>query len=193
MHTILLIITEYSYIGIFAALGLGILGLPIPDETLLAFSGFLIFQGKLNFLIVLPVAFFGTSCGITVSYLLGKYGSNYISGKFSDKYPPNFQRLQKAEEYYIQYGKFALIAGYFIPGVRHITAIFAGISNMPYRQFALLAYTGALLWTSTFLILGYVLGHQWYLVSHLSNRFFIPLIILVGLALFLAFYIWKKN
>ena len=193
MYGLLLTITKYSYIGIFAALGLGILGLPIPDETLMAFAGFLAFQGKLNFFFILVVAFAGTSCGITISYFLGRYCANFIAEKYPDKFPVNSKRLLEAKKFYIKFGKYALLLGYFIPGVRHLTAIFAGTTFLPYRQFALFAYAGALLWTMTFLILGYFLGHEWYFVAHFSNRIFIPLIILSVLILFLIVYLKKKT
>ncbi len=54
MHALLLSIIKYSYPGIFIALGLGILGLPIPDKMLLAFVGFLVFQGKLVYIYAVP-------------------------------------------------------------------------------------------------------------------------------------------
>lgn len=192
MYGLLLTITKYSYIGIFAALGLGILGIPIPDETLIAFTGFLAFQGKLNFFLILAVAFAGTSCGITISYFLGRYSANFISGKYPDIFPVNSNRLLEVKKFYIKFGKYALLLGYFIPGVRHLTAIFAGTTFLSYRQFALFAYAGAFLWTVTFLILGYFLGHEWYLVAHFSNHIFIPLIILSVLLLFLIVYLKEK-
>ncbi|MGD0275044.1 MAG: hypothetical protein ABSB79_03140 [Syntrophales bacterium] len=72
MHSIWLCISKYSYLGISAALGLGILGLPIPDETLLAYAGFLVLQGKLNYLYAIIACFIGTSCGIQLDiYLVG--------------------------------------------------------------------------------------------------------------------------
>ncbi len=193
MHALLLTIVGYSYIGIFTALALGIIGLPIPDETLIAFAGFLSFSGKLSFFLTLFVSFLGASCGITISYFLGKYGSNYISNKYSEKFTLYSSQLKEMEEFYIKYGKFALLMGYFIPGLRHVTAIFAGISNFPYWQFALFAYSGAFLWTATFLTFGFFLGSEWYLVSHYSNRFFLPVIMLLALALFLYFYLLKKS
>jgi hypothetical protein len=49
MHSLLLGIAKYSYLEIFIALGLGIVGLPLPDETLMAYAGFLVFQGTLNY------------------------------------------------------------------------------------------------------------------------------------------------
>jgi membrane protein DedA with SNARE-associated domain len=54
-----------------------------------------------------------------------------------------------------------LIIGYFVPGVRHFTAIVAGTSKLEYHGFATFAYTGALLWVSTFLFLGYHFGPRW--------------------------------
>ena len=49
MQCILPFLIKYSYLGIFAALGLGILGLPIPDETLMALAGFLAFKGTISY------------------------------------------------------------------------------------------------------------------------------------------------
>jgi len=192
MHALLLTIIEYSYIGIFVALGLGIIGFPIPDETLIAFTGFLSFKGKLSFFLTLFAAFLGASVGITISYYLGKYGSAYISKKYPQKFTAYSDKLKEAGEVYIKYGEFALLMGYFIPGLRHFTAIFAGISDFPFWRFALFAYTGAFLWTTTFLVFGFILESEWYLVAHFSNHIVEPIIILLALALFLFFYLRKK-
>jgi membrane protein DedA with SNARE-associated domain len=192
MYAFLLLITKYSYVGIFIALGLGIVGLPIPDESLIAFTGFLSSQGKLNFALLLLVIIAGTSLGITASYLLGKFARRYVSDKYN-KISVNAAHLQNIKEFYGKYGGFALLIGYFIPGVRHLTAIFAGMNYMTYRRFALFAYTGASLWTTTFLTLGYWLGYEWHLVSHFSNRILIPAIFLVTLVLFLLLYLRNRN
>ena len=58
-------------------------------------------------------------------------------------------------------GHWALTFGYFIPGVRHFTAYAAGMSELEAPQFALFAYSGAVLWVGTFLSLGYFLGERW--------------------------------
>ena len=50
-----------------------------------------------------------------------------------------------------KYGPFLLIVGYFIPGVRHLTAYFAGMSNLTLWRFCLYAYGGALIWISVLL------------------------------------------
>jgi membrane protein DedA with SNARE-associated domain len=74
--------------------------------------------------------------------------------------------------------------------VRHMTAIFAGTSLMPYRTFALFAYTGGFLWTITLVSLGYFLGEKWHHVYMYSHRFIIHLILLSIIVLFIGTY-WK--
>jgi len=190
MHSLLLSITKYSYFEIFIALGLGIVGLPIPDETLMAFAGFLVFQGKLNYLYTLMAAFMGTSCGITIGYVLGKTFGNPLIKRYASKMRVNPDHIQDAENFFNRYGKFALFIGYFIPGVRHLTAIFAGASLMPYRTFALFAYTGGFLWTITLVSLGYFLSENWRHVYMYSHRFIIPLALLSIIVLLIGIY-WK--
>jgi membrane protein DedA with SNARE-associated domain len=181
---------KYSYFGLFAALGLGIVGLPIPDETLMAYAGFLVFQGKLNFLPTIAVAFLGTSCGITIGYALGKTLGNRLIKRYAAKMNVDPDEISKAENFYHRYGKFALFIGYFMPGVRHLTAIMAGTSRMPYSSFALFAYTGGFLWTITLVSLGYVLGEKWRRVYMYSHRFIIPFVLIAGIVLLTGIY-WK--
>ena len=53
------------------------------------------------------------------------------------------------------------MVGYFIPGVRHFTAIVAGTSKLEWHAFMLFAYSGAVLWVGTFIFIGYHFGPQW--------------------------------
>lgn len=192
MHSLLVHIAQYSYWGIFFSLGLGIVGLPIPDETLMAFVGFQVFEGKLNYALAMIVAFAGTSCGITVGYFIGRLSDKLLLKKCSEKIRINPEHIQNAEQFYKRYGKLALCIGYFIPGVRHLTAILAGISHMPYRTFALFAYAGGLLWTVVFINMGYLLGNSWHRFSGYSNRFIIPLAATALVVTFIAIY-FRQN
>lgn len=58
-------------------------------------------------------------------------------------------------------GKYGLIVTYFIPGLRHLGALAAGASHLAFPSFATYAYLGALLWSGTFVAVGYVLGEEW--------------------------------
>ena len=190
MHALLLTITKYSYFGIFVALGLGILGLPIPDETLIAFVGFLVYEGKLKYLYAFAVCFIGSSSGVTLGYILGRTFGTRLIKRYSTKLNIDPDHIQNARKFYVRYGRFALFVGYFIPGIRHLTAIFAGSSIMPYPAFAVSAYSGAALWTIVFMNLGFFLGEKWHLVSAYSNRFIIPFVLVVTIFLIIWIY-WK--
>ena len=192
MQSLLFSIAPYSYFGIFVALGLGIVGLPLPDETLLAYAGFLVFQGHLNYLYTLAVAFLGSSCGITIGYLLGRRLGNPFIRRLASKTRVRPEEIQQARDFYNRYGKFALFIGYFVPGVRHLTALFAGASLMPYRIFAPFAYAGGLLWTIALVSLGYFLGDKWRHVYMYSHRYITPLV-LIAVIIFLIGIYWKTG
>ena len=51
---------------------MGIVGLPIPDETLLTFSGYLIYKHSFVLPLAFAAAFAGSACGISISYWLGR-------------------------------------------------------------------------------------------------------------------------
>jgi membrane protein DedA with SNARE-associated domain len=65
------------------------------------------------------------------------------------------------QAWYTRHGKYTLLVGYFLPGVRHLTAYVAGWSKLPLPTFALFAATGGLCWSSTCIIVGYGLGNEW--------------------------------
>ena len=80
-----------------------------------------------------------------------------------------------------RWGKYALLIGYFVPGVRHLVALLAGASNLPLHVFARFAYCGAFLWSATFITAGYGLGEEWERLSPLVHRTVVILAVAVGL------------
>jgi membrane protein DedA with SNARE-associated domain len=128
------------------------------------FAGYLVSRNSLQLQYVMLSAFFGSIAGISLSYEIGRrYGVTLL---FKFHFPTlSKAKLESAGEWYRRFGKWALIVGYFIPGIRHLTAFTAGMSGLRYRSFGMLAYTGALLWSATFVLLGNLVGGQWKAVS----------------------------
>ena len=158
-------IAHYGYFAIFVLLMLGIVGLPVPDETLLTFSGYLAYKGNLSLPLLFLTAWAGSTAGITISFYLGRTFGLGLIHRYGKYVRIREDHIQKAHGWFNRVGHWALTFGYFIPGVRHVTAFAAGISEVPYPQFALFAYSGGLLWVSTFLSLGYFLGDRWQAVE----------------------------
>ena len=71
-------IPEYDYPALFLLLMLSIVGLPIPDETLLTFSGYFIFKNQLALMPTMATAFLGSICGIIISYAIGRRLGLYL-------------------------------------------------------------------------------------------------------------------
>ncbi|MGF9965239.1 DedA family protein [Bacillus rhizoplanae] len=187
-------ISHYGYFGLVVALVGGIIGLPIPDETLLTFVGYYIFQKKMIFSLALLTAWFGSAVGITLSYILGKTLGLPFLRKFGPKMHITENKIARTQKLFQKIGPPLLIFGYFIPGVRHVTAYLTGISRLSFRKFCLYAYTGALIWSFTFIKLGMVFGKNWHLIGHSIHRYaFILLVVLLVLALFVLLYVRSKK
>lgn len=185
------LISQYGYFGIFIFLAVGIIGLPLPDEMLMTFVGYTIYQGKMWFPLAFISAFLGAVTGITVSYFLGaKLGLPFLK-KYGGKLHITDSKIQRTQKLFERYGSILIIVGYFIPGVRHITGYVAGISNIGIRKFALFAYMGAFIWSLSFISLGRELGENWFLVQEYSHRYGLYVFTFLLILAAVGFIYWR--
>jgi len=184
-------IAQYGYFAIFVLLMLGIVGLPVPDETLLTFSGYLAYKGNLSLPLLFLTAWAGSACGITISFFLGRTFGLGLIHRYGKYFRIKEEHIEKAHGWFSRVGHWALTFGYFIPGVRHVTAFAAGISEVTYPQFALFAYSGGFLWVLAFLSLGYFLGERWQAVEGEIHRYAVIATILGAIAAG-GYFVWRK-
>ena len=184
-------ITQYGYAAIFVLLIFGIVGLPVPDETLLTFSGYLIYRGNFSIPLAFASAALGSACGMTISYTLGRVFGLKVLHRYGKYLHFTEDRLARAHAWFDRVGHWALTLGYFIPGVRHLTAYAAGMSELAPHQFAVFAYSGTVLWVSSFLSLGYFLGERWETVEKNIHHYLVIGTIVIA-ALVAAYLIWRK-
>jgi membrane protein DedA with SNARE-associated domain len=183
METITHWVTHYGYAGIFSLLMLGIVGVPFPDEALLMFSGYLAYIGELQLLPTIVAATLGSICGISFSYGLGRTVGFYLVTEYGRFIHITQERVDHIRSWFDRVGRWGLLFGFFIPGVRHLTAMTAGASRLRISVFAVFAYTGGFLWSSTFILVGYFLGKDWARVSEQIHR---HLMIVSGVAVVLV-------
>jgi membrane protein DedA with SNARE-associated domain len=190
-HHVLDWISRYGYPAIFCLLMLGIVGLPVPDETLLAFTGYLIFTHHFNLVPAFATVLAGTICGITLSYTLGRTFGLALIHRFGKYIHLTEERLAKAHRFFERVGHWSLTFGYFVPGVRHLTAYAAGVSYVEPHIFAMFAYLGAFLWATTFVSLGYFLGDRWQVVSAQIHHHMMIASCAIGVVIVL-YLVWRK-
>jgi membrane protein DedA with SNARE-associated domain len=191
-HQVLEWITQYGYLAIFSLLVLGIVGLPVPDETLLTFTGYLVYTGHLQLPLAWLAAFSGSACGITLSYVLGRTFGLALIHRYGRYLRIREEHVEKAHAWFRHAGHWSLTFGYYIPGVRHFTAYAAGMSDLEAPQFMLFAYGGALLWSGSFIGLGYLLGERWHAVEENVEKYLIGLSIAAVIAI-VAYLVWRKR
>ena len=154
-------VSTYGYFAIFGLLVFGIVGLPVPDEFLLTSCGVLAYQGHLSLAPTLLAGVLGSISGITCSYTIGRtLGWKVLHTRLARFVHITDKEIDRIHDWFHRIGHWALIIGYFVPGIRHFTAIVAGTSKLEWPSFALFAYSGAILWVSTFVFIGYHFGPE---------------------------------
>ncbi len=159
-QTVVQWITNYGYVGMFFLLIFGIIGLPVPDEWLLVISGYLAFKNVLGLFPTLVIAAIGSAGGLTVSYLLGRTSSDFIIRRYGRWLSIDDEKIQRVQHWFQNLGRWVLVVGPFIPGVRNLMGYVAGASKLRMHVFMRFAYAGALISSATFVTFGYVVGQH---------------------------------
>ncbi|GIP31952.1 DedA family protein [Paenibacillus sp. J2TS4] len=171
---------QYGYWLLFFGLLLEYVALPFPGETVMTYAGFLSYSGRIYWSVAVLISAAGTMIGITITYWIGRCFGTVFFDKYG-KYiflPP--AKLKRAGGWFHKYGNKILFIAYFIPGVRHFTGYFSGILKLPFRTFAMYAYSGAIFWVLTFLTLGHLLGPNWDALHRLASTPMAKLVLLTA-------------
>lgn len=162
MEALLHFITNFGWLAvlivIFAESGL-MVGFFLPGDSLLFVSGTLVQRGIFNVDIFLFVAllWLAAVCGNSTGYYLGRKFGRKLFRKPDSRFFRQ-QYLEQAEKFYEKNGSKTIVIAMFVPIVRAFAPVVAGIAHMSYKKFVLFNVSGALLWVSSFTLLGYFAG-----------------------------------
>jgi membrane protein DedA with SNARE-associated domain len=192
MDQILQWVDQYGYLVLFVSLCLELIALPIPTEILMSYVGFLVYQHQSNWLLSIMAAATGSFTGMAVAYFIGlKLGYPFFS-KYGSRLHMGPERLDKMSVSFQKHGLKLLLITCFIPGVRHISGYFSGISRVRFQSFAFFSAIGVIIWTTTFISLGKVLGPQWQLIETSAKKYMV-LLIVFGVAAAIIIYILRTR
>jgi membrane protein DedA with SNARE-associated domain len=127
---------------------------------------------------------------------MGRTVGNYLVTKFGPAVKITGDKVTHVRSWFDRVGKWGLLFGNLLPGVRHLIAFGAGTSKLPLSVFALFAYTGGFIWSVTFVSAGYFLGSQWTLVSGTVHRNLVissAVIVTLFLLYILVQQYWRKR
>jgi membrane-associated protein len=141
-------------------------GIVVPGEAAVVIGGALASQGKVSLAGALAAAILGAVAGDTVGYAVGKRWGKKMIPRLSRR---RARRVEKAEAFLRRHPGWAVTLGRFPPGLRTIVPGAAGMSSVPYRSFVLYNVLGAVVWGTTFVLLGYEAGRNWRRVETLVS------------------------
>ena len=184
------LISAVGYFGIFILMILESMVFPVPSEAVMPFAGYLASTGRFNFILVLAISTIGTLTGSLISYYIGLKGEHLIR-KYHKLFLLNEHHLDYTNNFFIKNGSKTIFIARFIPVIRHLISIPAGMGKMNLKKFIVYTLLGGFIWNFILTYLGYKLGENWKLISDYSkiiDIFIIALIIIV-----IAYFVYNKK
>lgn len=182
---ILNVMESFGYIGICFLIALENIFPPIPSEVILTFGGFLTTYSNLGPLGVIISATIGSLIGAIALYYLGYF--------FSDKLEKLFKMddIKKANNWFKEKGYKAVLYCRFVPIVRSLVSIPAGINKMNMLIFLLYTSIGTIIWNTVLVYAGVFLGDNWSYFAGVISRY--SKVVLVFIILVILVRIWIKR
>ena len=150
------LISQWGYAAIFLVVVLGNAGLPVPEESVLAVSGYLVWQNRLAFAPVLAVAISSAVVGDNVAFWLGRRYGRRIIARFAGMKP---ERVQRIEDFVRRYGMLAVFVARFVAGLRFMAGPLAGSTGLSPVRFFIANLLGAAVYVPVAVTAGYAIGY----------------------------------
>jgi len=159
---------------------------PVPSEAVMPFVGFQVSDGKWQLWLAVLATSIGSLVGSLISYLIGYYGGKPAVRKVGKYLLLDEHDLELTERFFHRGGGVATIfISRFIPVVRHLISIPAGMGKMPMLPFLSATVIGATMWNTFLLVCGMKLREHWKLVQTYSHQ--ADLVVIIAL---IAAVVW---
>lgn len=169
-HAVQDLVVSLGYPGLFLLIVLESTMVPIPSLLVMPFAGFLASQGEFSLPLILVINSAAALVGSGLSYWLGAAGGKPLLLKYGKYILVRPKDIEKTEQYFAQHGKWTVLVARFLPVVRHIISIPAGIARMPLVPFTTQTFIGSTLWGGGLMVLGYQLGARWEGIAAKAKR-----------------------
>ena len=183
------IIASTGYFGIAVLMAIGTACVPLPSEIVMAFSGYLVWQGRFDFWLTVLAGTIGCVIGSVVAYWAGYLGGRPLVTRYRRYLLISHNDLARADSWFEHYGDSAVFFSRFIPLVRAFISLPAGIAQMPFGRFCVYTFLGSVPWCLGLTYLGHRLGKRWEAASTYFHGFDTVIVVVVVAAV--AWWIWR--
>lgn len=196
------IISWYSahmnYASITALMAVESSFIPFPSEVVIPPAAFVanqpesvLYATDVYWVNVLIIVFFGTLgaiIGALINYYLSRWLGRPIIYKFADSKLGHLcllsgVKIERAEVYFREHGNMSTFIGRFIPGIRQLISIPAGLAKMKLLPFLLYTFLGAFIWNCVLALLGYFAAGNIDTIKKYSHELSVAILVIVGAAI----------
>lgn len=195
---IFMILDKYSYLGIFFLIFVENIFPPIPSEVILLLSGFITSYTTLNVILMIIFSSLGSLLGAILLYYIGKILNKdrlkkIVRGKIGKVLFLKEKDIDKADIWFNTKGNKSVFFCRFIPIVRSLISIPAGISEMPIIKFIVYTFCGSLIWNTVLICLGHTLSDNWSIMLDILDKYKIIAIVIMLCIFIYVLYRFYKN
>lgn len=190
------IMNNYGYLGVFLLILIENIFPPIPSEVILLFGGFMTTYTSLNVLGMTMSSILGSVLGALILYKIGTIFNKDILKKLIHTRLGKFLRINDKEidssfNYFQTKGEKTIFFCRFIPLIRSLISVPAGINKMNIRKFMIYTTLGSLIWNVVLITLGHIVGNNWksiLKIFDLYSTYAVVIIFIILIILIIKFY-----
>ena len=196
---IISIMNKFGYLGVFSLIAIENIFPPIPSEVILLFGGFMTTYSKLNIIGVIIDSTLGSLVGALILYYIGKILNKerlkkIVKGKVGKILRLKEKDIDKADEWFDTKGNKTVFFCRFVPILRSLISIPAGMSEMEMPKFLIYTVVGSAIWNSVLSISGSIVGEKWEkILAIFDNYAHLTLVVLIILFIIAVIIFFKKR
>ena len=179
-----------GYPGLVIMMALESMVAPVPSEIVMPFAGFLVVRNEFTFWGGVLASSAGTMAGSIISYYVGKLGGYPFVLRFGRFLLLDREHLDFAANWFERRGDITILISRFIPVVRHLISIPAGVGSMNLGKFLLYTLVGGTIWNTILLVAGIMLEEHWGVIHEYSRQ--IDYVVVGLMALTGVWWVWKQ-
>jgi membrane protein DedA with SNARE-associated domain len=164
------VVQALGYPGVFLFITLESTLVPIPSEIVMPFAGYMASQGKFSLPVILLINSTAALLGSGLCYGIGVVGGKPFLENYGKYFLVRQHDIAKTEAFFAKHGKKTILIGRFLPVIRHVISVPAGIARMPLPGFFLQTFLGSTIWGGALIMLGYTVGANWKTFSQPLKR-----------------------
>ena len=194
-------VEKFGYLAVFALIAIENIFPPIPSEVILLLGGFMTTSTNLNIILMIIAATLGSLVGAIVLYYIGKIFNKdrlkrIVSGKLGKILRLKEKDIDMADEWFDNKGNITVFFCRFIPIVRSLISIPAGMSEMPMIKFLVYTIFGSAIWNTVLIVIGNRVSDNWESILDIFDKYshFVLIILIILFVLFIVwFYKFRKS